>query len=56
MYRFGYDDYSNYQLYAQNKGGTYFPTGFMRTSTGSMKFWIIHLPLPINRILAMILI
>lgn len=34
MYRFGYDDYSNYQLYAQNKGGTYFPTGFMRTSTG----------------------
>jgi len=33
-YRFGYDDYSNFQLYAQNKGGTYFPTGFMRTSVG----------------------
>jgi len=34
QYRFGYDDYSNYQLYAQNKGGTYYPQGFLRTSTG----------------------
>ena len=33
-YRFGYDDYSNFQMYAQNKGGTYFPTGFLRTSVG----------------------
>jgi TonB-linked SusC/RagA family outer membrane protein len=35
QYRFGYDNYSNYQLYAQNKGGTYYPQGFLRTSTGS---------------------
>ncbi len=34
QYRFGYDNYSNYQLYAQNKGGTYYPQGFLRTSTG----------------------
>ncbi len=34
QYRFGYDNYSNYQLYAQNKGGTYYAQGFMRTSTG----------------------
>ena len=34
LYRFGYDNYSNYQLYAQNKGGTYYPQGFLRTSTG----------------------
>jgi TonB-linked SusC/RagA family outer membrane protein len=35
QYRFGYDNYSNYQLYAQNKGGTYYPQGFLRTSTGN---------------------
>ena len=34
LYRFGYDDYSNYQLYAQNKGGASYPSGFLRTSTG----------------------
>ncbi len=34
MYRFGYDNYANSQLYAQNKGGVTVPTGFMRTSTG----------------------
>jgi TonB-linked SusC/RagA family outer membrane protein len=34
LYRFGYDNYSNYQMYAQNKGGTYYPQGFLRTSTG----------------------
>ena len=34
LYRFGYDDYSNYQLYAQNKGGASTPLGILRTSTG----------------------
>ena len=35
QYRFGYDNYSNSQLYAQNKGGTYYPQGFLRTSNGN---------------------
>lgn len=34
LYRFGYDDYSNFQLYAQNKGGASTPLGILRTSTG----------------------
>ena len=35
QYRFGYDNYANSQLYAQNKGGTYYPQGFLRTSNGN---------------------
>ena len=34
LYRFGYDDYSEFQLYAQNKGGASLPLGYLRTSTG----------------------
>jgi TonB-linked SusC/RagA family outer membrane protein len=34
LYRFGYDDYSQFQLYAQNKGGASTPLGYLRTSTG----------------------
>ncbi len=34
-YRFGFDNYSENQLYAQNKGGNSNPDGIMRSSTGN---------------------
>ena len=33
VYRVGFDNYTEEQLYAQNKGGSYTPTGIYRTST-----------------------
>ncbi len=39
MYRVGLDNYSEYQLYAQNKGGTAYATGVMRTSNASNTIW-----------------
>ena len=32
-YTYGFDNYTNDQMYAQNKGGSYYPRGFLRTST-----------------------
>ena len=33
-YRLGFDDYTEFQQYSQNKGGIQTPTGVLRTSTG----------------------
>lgn len=38
-YRVGYDNYSEYQEYSQNKGGVATPTGILRTSTGTNTIW-----------------
>jgi TonB-linked SusC/RagA family outer membrane protein len=38
-YRVGYDNYSEFQEYAQNKGGISTPTGIYRTSTGINTIW-----------------
>ena len=38
-YRVGYDSYSEYQEYSQNKGGVYTPTGLLRTSMGINTIW-----------------
>ena len=38
-YRVGFDNYSEFQMYAQNKGGASYPTGVYRTSTGSNNIW-----------------
>ena len=38
-YRVGYDNYSEYQEYSQNKGGVATPTGILRTSTGNNTIW-----------------
>ncbi|HET9057336.1 MAG TPA: SusC/RagA family TonB-linked outer membrane protein [Chitinophagaceae bacterium] len=38
-YRIGYDNYSEGQSYYQHKGGTFFNTGILRTSTGTSTFW-----------------
>lgn len=38
-YRVGYDTYSEYQTYAQNKGGVSTPTGIFRESTGNSTIW-----------------
>lgn len=38
-YRVGYDNYSEAQLYAQNKGGAYTPEGIFRTSIGNNTIW-----------------
>ncbi len=38
-YRVGYDNYSEYQEYSQNKGGVATPTGIMRSSTGINTIW-----------------
>jgi TonB-linked SusC/RagA family outer membrane protein len=38
-YRVGYDNYSERQLYAQNKGGAYTPDGILRSSTGNNTIW-----------------
>jgi TonB-linked SusC/RagA family outer membrane protein len=42
LYRVGYDNYSEYQLYAQDKGGipgAPFQTGILRTSNGINTIW-----------------
>jgi TonB-linked SusC/RagA family outer membrane protein len=38
-YRVGFDNYTESQLYAQNKGGSYTPTGIYRTSTAKNTIW-----------------
>lgn len=38
-YRLGLDNYTENQLYAQNKGGDSYATGILRTSTGINKIW-----------------
>jgi TonB-linked SusC/RagA family outer membrane protein len=39
-YRIGFDNYSEYQAYAQNKGGSvYFPTGVFRSNVGFNTIW-----------------
>lgn len=39
-YRIGFDNYSEYQLYAQNKGGAgIWATGVLRTSNGTSNIW-----------------
>jgi TonB-linked SusC/RagA family outer membrane protein len=38
-YRIGFDNYSEFQMYAQNKGGASYPTGIYRTSAGSNNIW-----------------
>jgi TonB-linked SusC/RagA family outer membrane protein len=38
-YRVGFDNYSEKQLYAQNKGGAVAPDGIMRSSEGSNTIW-----------------
>ena len=50
-YRVGYDSYSEYQEYSQNKGGVYTPTGILRTSMGLNTIWDHTLLLNFNRAL-----
>ncbi|RTL58410.1 MAG: SusC/RagA family TonB-linked outer membrane protein [Sphingobacteriales bacterium] len=38
-YKIGYDNYTENQLYAQNKGGIFTPLGIMRTSNGTNTIW-----------------
>jgi len=38
-YRVGYDNYTEYQEYSQNKGGAATPTGILRTSSGTNTIW-----------------
>lgn len=38
-YRVGYDNYSENQVYAQNKGGAYYSDGIYRTSVGNNTIW-----------------
>ena len=38
-YRVGFDNYTESQLYAQNKGGAYTPDGILRTSAGINTIW-----------------
>ena len=38
-YRVGYDNYTEYQEYSQNKGGVATPTGILRSSTGINTIW-----------------
>ena len=38
-YRIGLDNYSEYQSYAQNKGGVYSPTGFFMSTVGFNNIW-----------------
>jgi TonB-linked SusC/RagA family outer membrane protein len=47
-YRVGYDNYSEYQEYSQNKGGVATPTGILRSSTGINTIWDHTLLLSFN--------
>ncbi|HQS54252.1 MAG: hypothetical protein B7Y15_01130 [Bacteroidetes bacterium 24-39-8] len=38
-YRVGFDNYSEFQMYAQNKGGQQYATGIYRTTAGSNNIW-----------------
>ena len=38
-YRVGFDNYSEFQMYAQNKGGQQYATGIYRTSAGNNNIW-----------------
>ena len=38
-YRVGFDNYTENQLYAQNKGGSYTPDGIYRTSSANNTIW-----------------
>ncbi len=38
-YRVGFDNYSEFQMYAQNKGGQAYATGIYRTSAGNNNIW-----------------
>lgn len=38
-YKIGYDNYAEAQSYSQNKGGVFFNTGILRTSSGVNTFW-----------------
>lgn len=48
-YRVGYDNYTEYQEYSQNKGGVATPTGILRTSTGINTIWDHTLLLSFSR-------
>jgi TonB-linked SusC/RagA family outer membrane protein len=39
LYRVGFDNYNEYQLYAQQKGGYSYPEGILRTSNGNNSIW-----------------
>ena len=38
-YRVGFDNYSEFQMYGQNKGGQAYATGIYRTSAGNNNIW-----------------
>jgi len=38
-YRVGFDNYSEFQMYAQNKGGASYANGIYRTSAGNNNIW-----------------
>ncbi len=38
-YRVGFDNYSEFQMYAQNKGGQQYATGIYRTTAGNNNIW-----------------
>ncbi len=38
-YRVGFDNYTENQVYAQNKGGSYTPDGIYRTSSANNTIW-----------------
>ncbi len=48
-YRIGYDNYTEFQEYSQNKGGVATPTGILRTSTGINTIWDHTLLLNLNK-------
>lgn len=48
-YRIGFDNYTEFQEYAQNKGGISTPTGIYRTNTGINNIWDHTLFLNFNR-------
>ena len=47
-YRVGYDNYTEYQEYSQNKGGVATPTGILRTSSRTNTIWDHTLLLSLN--------
>lgn len=50
-YRVGYDNYTEYQEYSQNKGGVATPTGILRSSTGTNTIWDHSILLSYNQAL-----
>jgi len=47
-YRVGYDNYTEYQEYSQNKGGVATPTGILRTTSRTNTIWDHTLLLSLN--------